>query len=203
MKQIVFFGNIGVGKTTCGRLIGKSYSNVMFIEEDLSENPFISLFYNDMKKWGFHSSISMLGLMSSYYEKIDSNKEIVILDQGVEELIAFTWLERDMNILTLDEYNTYKKIYDNICSLLPEVSLYVYFKCDLKEEFRRIKSRGRNFEQTLDFDFLYNLNLKYEEYVNSISQDKLLIVDTTNGYNLSEVIKQIEEKINVKFKLND
>ena len=203
MKQIVFFGNIGVGKTTCGKLIKNNYCNVDFIEEDLSENPFLPSFYNDMKKWGFHSSISMLGLMSSYYEKIDNSKEIVILDQGVEELIAFTWLERDMNILTLDEYNTYKKIYDNICSLLPEVSLYVYFKCDLEEEFRRIKSRGRDFEQTLDFKFLCDLNLKYEEYVSSIPQDKLLIIDTTNGYNLLDVISQIEEKINVKFNLNN
>ena len=200
MKQIVFFGNIGVGKTTCGKLIEDKYSNVDFIEEDLSENPFLPLFYNDMKKWGFHSSISMLGLMSSYYEKIDKSKEIVILDQGVEELIAFTWLERDLNILTPDEYDTYKKIYDNICALLPEVSLYVYFKCDLEEEFRRIKSRGRDFEQTLDFDFLYKLSLKYEEYVNSIPQDKLLVIDTTNNYNLLDVVGKIEETINVKFK---
>ena len=199
MKQIVFFGNIGAGKTTCGELIDKRYKNVQFIEEDVSENPFLPMFYNDMKKWGFHSSISMLALMSSYYEKIDKSKEIVILDQGVEELIAYTWLECDLGILSLEEYATYKKIYNNICNLLPEVTLYVYFKCELSEELRRIKERGRKFEQSIDYEFIYKLSLKYEEFVKSLPQDKVIVLDTTNGYDLLEFIQKIEEKINIKF----
>lgn len=199
MKKIVFFGNIGVGKTTCGEMIEEKYSNVQFIEEDLSKNPFLPLFYDDMKKWGFHSSIAMLGLMSSYYDEIDVSKEIIILDQGVEELIAYTKLECDLGILTDDEYNIYKKMYDNICSLLPKNDLYVYFKCELSEELRRIKVRGRTFEKEIDYEFIYKLSLKYEEFVRTLPQEKLIIVDTTNGYVLDDLIKLIEEKINEKF----
>ena len=201
MKQIVFFGNIGAGKTTRGEALRAIYSNVQFIEEDVTENPFLSSFYKDMKKWGFHSSIAMLGLMSSYYKQIDKTKEIIIIDQGIEELIAYTWLEKDMNILTNDEYDTYKKLYDNICNLLPEVSLYVYFKCDLIEELRRIKQRGREFELSIDYEFLHNLQIKYEQYVSTLPKDKLLIIDTTNGYSFDNLVAEIENKLDIKFKM--
>ena len=200
MKQIAFFGNIGAGKTTLGRLLTTKYSNVQFIEEDVSENPFLPMFYSDMKKWGFHSSISMLALMSSYYKRIDSSKEIIILDQGIEELIAYTNLEFDLGILTADEYNTYVTLYENICNNISKLDLYVYFKCDLAVELERIKSRGRVFEQNLDFEFLYKLQEKYDEYVNTLPKDKLLIIDTTNDYNIDEVIKEIEDKIKLNFK---
>lgn len=200
MKQIAFFGNIGAGKTTLGRLLASKYTNVQFIEEDVSENPFLPLFYDDMKKWGFHSSISMLALMSSYYKKIDKNKEIIILDQGIEELIAYTNLEYELGILTTDEYITYKKLYENLCNSISDVSLYVFFKCDLETELARIKQRGRVFEQELDLVFLRKLQAKYDEYVSTLPKDKLLIIDTTNNYNVEEVIKKIENKINLTFK---
>jgi deoxyadenosine/deoxycytidine kinase len=199
MKQIAFFGNIGAGKTSFGKKLSEIYKNVQFIEEDVNENPFLPLFYDDMKKWGFHSSIAMLGLMSSYYKKIDNKKDIIILDQGVEELIAYTNLEYEMGILTKDEYNTYKKLYDNICHNISKIDLYVYFKCDLSVELDRIKNRGRVFEQNLDLDFLYKLQLKYDEYVATLPKDKLIIIDTTNNIDFNKTIQILEEKLKIKF----
>lgn len=198
MKIISFFGSIGVGKTTAGTNIEKLYKNVQFIPEDLSENPFLPSFYDDMKEWGFHSSIAMLSLMSSYYQKIDKTKDIVIMDNGVEELIAYTMLECDMGVLSKDEYAIYKKLYDNIINLMPKTDLYVYIICDEEEALRRINSRGRKFEDDLEIDFLEKLNQKYRDYVSTIPQDKLLILDTTNNYSLDDFVEMISEKLNYK-----
>lgn len=200
MKQIAFFGSIGVGKTTLGRKLKEKYNNVQFLEEDLDVNPFLPLFYKDMKKWGFHSSIAMLTLMSSYYNKIDNSKEIIILDNGVEELIAYTMLEYDMKILTDDEYTIYKRLYDNIVSLLPKIDVYVYFKCDVLEALKRIKERNREFELDLNQEFLNNLNAKYEIFVDRLPKDKLIVLDTTSGYSLDDVIKMLENKLDTDFK---
>ena len=54
MKQIAFFGNIGAGKTSFGKKLSEIYKNIQFIEEDVNENPFLPLFYENIKKWGFH-----------------------------------------------------------------------------------------------------------------------------------------------------
>ena len=199
MKQIAFFGSIGVGKTTAGTVISEKYSNVQFLQEDLAENPFLPSFYRDMKTWGFHSSIAMLTLMSSYYQKIDESKDIIILDNGVEELIAYTHLECDLGILSEDDYFVYKRLYDNLVKLLPKVDLYVYFVCDEDEALKRIKQRARDFEINLDLGFLSKLNEKYREFVATLPSDKVLILDTTNGYSIDKLVVEVEEKIQCKF----
>lgn len=199
MKQVVFFGSIGVGKTTAGNILESKFQNVQFLKEDLDENPFLPAFYNDMKKWGFHSSVAMLALMSSYYKKINQSKDIVILDNGVEELIAYTMLECDLEILSEEEFKVYKKLYDNIVNFLPKTDLYVYFKCEEKEALRRIKKRNREFEMALDLNFLKRLNHKYEDFAKTLPNKKLLIIDTTNNYSLDELINEISKRINVSF----
>lgn len=200
MKQVVFYGSIGVGKTTAGNKIEEMYENITFLKEDLSENPFLPDFYSDMKKWGFHSSIAMLGLMSSYYKKFDYTKDLMILDNGVEELIAYTMLECDMGILNESEFFVYKKLYDNIVELLPSVDLYVYFICDSSVALDRIKKRNRDFEQDLNLDFLTKLNQKYEIFTNFLNKEKLLVVDTTNGLDYHQLVLLIEEKLKIKLR---
>ena len=37
MKQVVFFGSIGVGKTTAGNILESKFQNVQFLKEDLDE----------------------------------------------------------------------------------------------------------------------------------------------------------------------
>lgn len=201
MKQVAFFGSIGVGKTTAGNKACELYQNVQFLAEDLSENPFLPDFYVDMKKWGFHSSVAMLALMSSYYQKMDLSKDVIILDNGVQELIAYTMLECDMDILSKEEFFVYKKLYDNIVGLLPEIDLFVYFICDEKEALRRIGQRGRPFETDLDLTFLSKLNQKYRDFVATLPKEKVIVVDTTNNYDLAELMRQIGNKINYEFKL--
>lgn len=200
MKQVVFYGSIGVGKTTTGNKLEEMYENVGFLKEDLSENPFLPNFYADMRKWGFHSSIAMLGLMSSYYKKFDFSKDVMILDNGVEELIAYTMLECDLGILNEDEFFVYKKLYDNITELLPSVDLYVYFICDINVALERIKNRNRDYEQEIDIEFLTKLNTKYEIFTNTLPSDKLVVINTTNGLNYDELVSIIEKKLSIKFK---
>ena len=191
MKIISFFGSIAVGKTTAGRKLSEVYNNVQFLEEELNYNPFLEKFYLDMKRWGFHSSISMLSLMMSYYTKFQDDKEIYILDNGVEELIAYTNLEYEYGILSDDEYKEYKKMYENVIKICPKTDLYVYFKCDIDIQIERMKKRNRNFEQTVDKQFLIDLNKKYEEYVSSIPQDKLIVIETNEQIDIKQLYQII------------
>ena len=95
----------------------------------------------------------------------------------------------------------YKKLYDNIVGLLPKIDLFVYFICDEKEALRRIGQRGRSFETDLDLTFLSKLNQKYRDFVATLPKEKVIVVDTTNNYDLAELMRQIGNKINYEFKL--
>lgn len=194
-KYIAFFGGIGVGKTTTGKKLSEKYENIIFLEENVSENPFIDLFYNDMKSYGFQSSIAMLNVMADYYDRVDESKEIIILDQGIDELICYTNLELEMGILSDKEYYTYLKLYNRLRRLLPQTNLYVYFYCEPDVALERIKMRGRKEEENIKIDFLINLNKKYEEWVEQIPIDKVLRIDTTKGVEIEEVLYKINQKL--------
>lgn len=194
-KYIAFFGSIGVGKTTTGKELSKRYENIIFLEENVSENPFIELFYNDMESYGFQSSIAMLNVMADYYDRVDESKEIIILDQGIDELICYTNLELEMGVLSDKEYYTYLKLYNRLRRLLPQTSLYVYFYCKPDVALERIKMRGRKEEENIKIDFLINLNKKYKEWIEQIPIDKVLCIDTTNDIGIEEVFYKINQKL--------
>ena len=53
-KYVSFFGSIGVGKTTAGKAVELLDNDFRFVEEDLSDNPYIEQAYDELHgDWGF------------------------------------------------------------------------------------------------------------------------------------------------------
>ena len=175
-RFVSFFGSIGTGKTTAGKTVADLFPQIGFVPESLGDNPYLSRFYDDMHQWGFLSSLEMLAGMACQFQQ--SDREIVILDNGVRELICFTRVERKLGILSSDEYSTYKKLYHAFLESTPEIDLYVYFSCNIHTQLERIRKRGRTFEQQLSEEFLAALNQEYKDYLESLPAEKLLRIDT-------------------------
>jgi len=55
-KFIVVAGNIGAGKSTLVELLSRELQLTPFYEP-VSENPYLSDFYDDMKRWAFQSQL--------------------------------------------------------------------------------------------------------------------------------------------------
>ena len=91
----MFFGSIGVGKTTTGLKIAKNL-DATFVPEDLSNNIFLPKFYLDMKTYAFKSTVE------DFYKNI-----VVIGDKYgaaaniIMRKIRETALERGYEIITL------------------------------------------------------------------------------------------------------
>lgn len=194
MKYVMFFGSIGVGKTTTGEKIAQKL-NASFIAEDLSNNLFLSKFYADMKGYAFKSTIEMLSLMAKNYDKVDKNKQIAILDNGVEELICYNRFMLKNGTLTQDEFSVYNSLYSSLVKVLPKTDLHVYFKCSIQMQLKRISARNRAFEGGIDEKFLQNLNAEYERYVNGLPKDKLIVIDTENGVDVEKLANEIKQKL--------
>ena len=57
--HIAIAGNIGAGKTTLTKSLGKHYKyEVEF--EDVVDNPYLDDFYNQMERWSFNLQIYFL-----------------------------------------------------------------------------------------------------------------------------------------------
>lgn len=199
-KFISFFGSIGVGKTTTGKRIEKIMSNTIFIPERVEENIFIDKFYNNPQKWGFLSSLEMLILMVNQFDNIPKTKDIVILDNGIAELICYTMLEYKIKILSADEFYTYKRLYNKFIQLTPKIDLYVYFYCNIDTQLERIAKRNREYEATITKEFLKKLNLEYINWINTLPKEKVILVDTEKDIDIdilkSNIIESLETASN-------
>ena len=64
-KYIAIEGNIGAGKTTLSKLLAK-HLNARLVLEEFEENPFLSKFYKDPKRYAF--SVEMAFLADRYHQ---------------------------------------------------------------------------------------------------------------------------------------
>ena len=72
--HIAVAGNIGSGKTTLTTLLANHYKWEAHYE-DVSTNPYINDFYEDMQRWSFNLQIYFLNHRFSQVQDIHSNKK--------------------------------------------------------------------------------------------------------------------------------
>lgn len=186
-KLIAIVGGIAVGKTTIGRGLLELFSNMKFIEEDVSKNEFLEDFYGDMKRWAFHSRISTLAMIASNYEKENDRTEIILLDRCLDELITFAHLQFEKGNLSEREFRVYKQLYTNLISFAPEIDGYIYCYCDSNISMKRIKKRNREFEQGVDLTYINRLNKEYTDWVESLQQERVYKVNTGEDVDLQKI----------------
>lgn len=137
--SIALVGGIAVGKTTIGKELCNRLSNCRFIEEDVTKNVFLPDFYNDMKRWGFHSRVSTLAMIASNYLIDTSNENYVVMDRCLDELITFAEMHFDNGNMNSMEYEVYRKLYDCMVSFAPKINIFIYCYCSIGTSLERIK----------------------------------------------------------------
>jgi len=61
----------------------------------------------------------------------------------------------------------------------------------------RIKTRGRDYEQTINPEYLHSLNISYDKWINSVEDYPVLTIET-DGFNIfhdPRQLKNIENQI--------
>ena len=70
-------GNIGVGKTTFTKLLSEKLNWTPFFES-VSDNPYLSDFYTDMKRWSFNLQIFFLHKRFEMHQKMSASSTSII-----------------------------------------------------------------------------------------------------------------------------
>jgi deoxyadenosine/deoxycytidine kinase len=179
MKHFVAVaGNIGVGKSTlvgklCARLGWQPYY------EPVAENPYLEDFYANMKAWAFHSQVFFLSHRLRMHLDLLEDPKSVVQDRSVYEdaEVFATNLFRQGEISERD-YSTYRKMYKLLCDMLRPPDLVIYLRASVPTLQRRIAQRGRDFESTINPDYLDQLNNLYEGWIENFSLCPVLTVPT-------------------------
>ena len=206
LKHIAIAGNIGVGKTSLAKILSKNYNWKLELES-VKNNPYLSDFYKDMHKWSFHLQIYFLNNRFEQNQKILNSKKPVIQDRTIyEDEVIFTKNLYESGYLKKREYDNYLKLFNSIIKYVKPPDLIIYLRNkNIGKLVNNIEKRDRVFEKSIQIQYLKNLHLSYEKWIENYDLNKVLMIDVTeldfikNTKDLEFVINKINIEINGLF----
>jgi len=175
-RYIVIEGPIGVGKTSLARLLAKEF-RARCILETPEENPFLSRFYEDRKKYAFQAQLFFLLTRFQQQQditQIDLFNEVTISDYLFGKDRLFALLNLDEN-----EFGLYEKIFHLLGGRIPTPDLVIFLQAKPEVLLKRIKSRNVPYEKGIDLDYLKRLAEAYNDFFFHYNQSPLLIINTS------------------------
>ena len=178
--HIAVTGNIGAGKTTLTTMLAKHYGwSAQY--EDVDHNPSLDDFYQDMSKWSFALQMYFLGSRFRQVKEIRESGKNIIQDRTIyEDAHIFAENLNEMNLLSDRDYSNYTSLFNLMKSFVSAPDLLIYLKADISTLTKQIAKRGREYEAGISIDYLMRLNKKYEAWINSYKEGKLLIIDVND-----------------------
>ncbi len=173
-------GNIGSGKSSLTKMIAKEFGWVPYYES-VQDNPYLSDFYDDMRRWSFQLQVYFLSHRFHTHKKIIDSKKSVIQDRSIyEDVEIFARNLYLMGRMEKRDYQNYRALFYEMVSYLKAPDLVVYLKADVKTLFKQIKLRGRDFEQSIEKKYIERLNRSYKKWINEYKLGKVLVIESDN-----------------------
>ena len=199
--HIAIAGNIGAGKTSLTELLAKHYHWEAHFE-DVIDNPYLDDFYNHMERWSFNLQIYFLKSRFEQLLSFRESKKTIIQDRTIyEDAHIFAPNLNAMGLMNKRDFNNYQDIFSLMESLIEGPDLLIYLRSSIPNLVSKIHKRGREYENSISIDYLSRLNERYEAWISTYDEKKLIIIDVDsldfvdNKEDLTKVIQIINEKL--------
>lgn len=174
-RHIVVEGPIGCGKTSLAKRLAQRLGAGTLLE-DPKANPFLQLFYRDMRRYALPTQLFFL------FQRVGQLEQLKQPDLFGKPVVADFTLAKDPLFarLTLDdaEYQLYSKIFDHVKPQAPVPDLVIYLQASIDTLVHRVKKRGEPSEAGIAEDYLRNLSEAYMRYFHHYTDSPLLIVNS-------------------------
>ena len=201
IKHIAVAGNIGAGKTTLSGLLAKHYQWEA-LYEDTNKNPYLSDFYHDMSRWSFNLQIYFLNSRFQQVDRIRKGEKTVIQDRTIyEDARIFAPNLHQMGFMSERDFNNYQSLFEIMSSYISPPDLLIYLKSDIPTLVEHIQARGRDYEGSINLEYLKHLNQKYNEWIEGYDLGNLLVINIAgkdfvkDQLALGEVIEKIDAEL--------
>ena len=194
-RYIVVEGPIGVGKTSLAELLVERLQARKLLEGP-EENPFLSQFYTDMRRYAFQTQLYFL------LNRFRQQQELVQFDLFKQSLVSDYLFAKDkiFAYLTLDdnELALYERLHPLLEMRVQKPDLVLYLQASTEVLMRRIQMRARAYERELDRTYLEDVNAAYNHFFFHYSVTPLLVVNTNDidfvkhKEDFEDLVKQVE-----------
>lgn len=199
-KYIAIAGNIGAGKSSLTKLLGKNFGWETYFES-VDDNPYLSDFYDDMRRWSFNLQIYFLSSRFQHQKTLMNTVRSLVQDRTIyEDVEIFAKNLHEMGLMSDRDYKNYCALFTEMVSYLKPPDLLIYLRAEVPTLVRQIQQRGREYENTIRIEYLERLNRLYEDWIDRYDQEKL-IIDTdnldfvNNEEDLGKIISMVEQRL--------
>lgn len=205
IKHIAIAGNIGAGKTTLCTQLGKHF-NWEIHYESTDNNPYLSDFYMDMKRWSFNLQIFFLNSRYQQVIEILQGDKTVIQDRTIyEDAYIFAPNLHEMGLMSARDFDNYFTLFKTMSSQIQPPDLLIYLKAGIPTLVDHIQSRGRDYEGSMSLDYLKKLNERYDQWIETYDEGKLLVINAddidfkNNPEDVGKVVEMVNAELNGLF----
>ena len=176
--HIAVSGNIGAGKTTLTQMLSKHYGWEMRLEPVVI-NPYLEDYYKDIKRWSFALEVYFLKERFRDILDVAHTNKTIIQDRSIFEGV-YVFVENNYRQGNLSEtdFHTYMELFDLMTNITKIPDLMIYLRKSVPELVRQIQKRGRDYEQTIQLDYLEGLNNRYEDFIFNKYKGEVLVIES-------------------------
>jgi deoxyadenosine/deoxycytidine kinase len=147
-------------------------------------------------------------LNSRFSQILDIRKsgDTVIQDRTIfEDAYIFAPNLHAMGLMTTRDFENYFSLFKLMDNFIQPPDLLIYLRASVSTLVGQIAKRGRDYENSIRIDYLKRLNERYEAWISTYDQGKLLIIDVDtnkfgeNSEDLGIIINKINAEINGLF----
>ena len=163
--HIAIAGNIGSGKSTLTQMLAKHYGREPRYES-VDNNPYLEDYYRDIHRWSFNLEVYFLKERFRDLLAIAESQHSIIQDRTIYEgVYVFMQNNKAMGNLSDRDYETYMELFEQMMSMVRVPDLMIYLRASVPHLVANIQKRGREYEQTIQLDYLQNLNERYDDFI--------------------------------------
>ena len=197
---IAIAGNIGAGKSALTELLAGHFRWQAHYEW-VDDNPYLSDFYEDMRRWSFNLQVFFLSSRFKNHRQMIESQTSVVQDRTIyEDAEIFARNLNEMGLMSDRDYNNYRGLFREMTSFIQPPDLLIYLKASVPTLVRQIQKRGRPYENRIRIEYLQSLNRLYEDWIGRYPHEKLIIdtddIDYVNSReDLGQVVELVERRL--------
>ena len=175
--HIAIAGNIGSGKSTLTAMLAKHYGWEPRYEA-VADNPYLEDYYRDIHRWSFNLEVYFLKERFRDLLAIEQADHTVVQDRSIfEGVYVFMQNNKAMGNLSDRDYETYMELFEQMMSVVRYPDLMIDLRASVPHLVGNIQKRGRDYEQSIQLEYLENLNRRYDDFIYQQYKGKVMVVD--------------------------
>ena len=126
----------------------------------------------------------------------------IVQDRSIfEGVYVFVKNNYERGDLSQRDFETFMELFDLMKSQMKMPDLMIYLRKSVPALIAQIQKRGRDYEQTMQIDYLKDLNDKYEDFIYHKYEGRVLVIDSdgmdfeNNPADFRKVIDKVDAEL--------